>query len=590
MNGDQEASQVEHVAYEAKSMLTNQSVESLMGNDSTNFDYENVNLTNLNDALVSNDEDDVIPTAIVIKNIPFAIKKEQLLEFIEKLGLPLPYAFNYHFDNGVFRGLAFANFQTTDETTKVIDSLNGQEIGGRKLRVEYKKMLPQMERERIEREKREKRGQLEEQHNLNQSTSNLSLNSLSRTTLDNMNNNSSFFNSNLKSHSSSQLFSVFVDGNCSTISQPAQPTYLSAQNTSSSLFGQQGSTTDRYYPPLPSSTILPLPPQQLDFNDPDTLEIYSQLLLFKDRERVYYELVYPIGLSANHKRIINVLCSFLGLVASYDTSFIIIRRKVLDQNNLQSHLQQNGQPDQITTIHPLQATSTGGSMNKSQSYTSLLQAHAAATAASNSMNASVLNNQSGNSNAIMSSPTLNNLGPGFGSNPTPNSSKVQGQAQLSSQQSCLQNMDVQHQQSYMRQQTLTSSSRIPSGYSSNNSQLKQVNPLLRNANISPTIAQIQPNTSQQRVPSSFYNNSSLVNSATGLSSQFYDQTQQSYQQLMPQNTNGSVHSNFSVHSYYEDAQQNNANGNPNDLLMSSNGNINDNLDEGLSRSLSGLDL
>lgn len=92
-----------------------------------------------------------------------------------KLSLPLPYAFNYHFDNGVFRGLAFANFTSTDETSLVVNQLNGREIGGRKLRVEYKKMLPAQERERIEREKREKRGQLEEQH---RSTSNASLASL----------------------------------------------------------------------------------------------------------------------------------------------------------------------------------------------------------------------------------------------------------------------------------------------------------------------------------------------------------------------------------------------------------------------------
>ena len=78
--------------------------------------------------------------------------------------LPLPYAFNYHFDNGVFRGLAFANFTSADETAQVIDGLNHFELQGRKLRVEYKKMLPLQERERIEREKRERRGQLEEQH------------------------------------------------------------------------------------------------------------------------------------------------------------------------------------------------------------------------------------------------------------------------------------------------------------------------------------------------------------------------------------------------------------------------------------------
>lgn len=109
-------------------------------------------------------DEELIPTAIVIKNIPFAVKKEQLVSLMTELRLPLPYAFNYHFDNGVFRGLAFANFTTADETASVIDALNHFELHGRKLRVEYKKMLPLAERERIEREKRERRGQLEEQH------------------------------------------------------------------------------------------------------------------------------------------------------------------------------------------------------------------------------------------------------------------------------------------------------------------------------------------------------------------------------------------------------------------------------------------
>ena len=109
-------------------------------------------------------DEELIPTAIVIKNIPFAVKKEQLVDLMTHMNLPLPYAFNYHFDNGVFRGLAFANFTSADETAAVIDHLNHFELQGRKLRVEYKKMLPLQERERIEREKREKRGQLEEQH------------------------------------------------------------------------------------------------------------------------------------------------------------------------------------------------------------------------------------------------------------------------------------------------------------------------------------------------------------------------------------------------------------------------------------------
>lgn len=86
------------------------------------------------------------------------------MQLMVDMNLPLPYAFNYHFDNGVFRGLAFANFTSPAETDAVIGALNHMELSGRKLRVEYKKMLPLAERERIEREKRERRGQLEEQH------------------------------------------------------------------------------------------------------------------------------------------------------------------------------------------------------------------------------------------------------------------------------------------------------------------------------------------------------------------------------------------------------------------------------------------
>lgn len=85
------------------------------------------------------DERDFIPTAIVIKNIPFSIKRELFLDIFGHLGLPTPFALNYHLDNGTFRGLAFANFHTPEETAIVVNSIKGIEICGRKLRVEYKK-------------------------------------------------------------------------------------------------------------------------------------------------------------------------------------------------------------------------------------------------------------------------------------------------------------------------------------------------------------------------------------------------------------------------------------------------------------------
>lgn len=101
--------------------------------------------------------DDIIPTAIVIKNIPFSLKKESLLEIMASLGLPAPFALNYHFESSVFRGLAFANFHTPEETSKVVEILNNFEVSGRKLRVEFKKVLTAEQRERIEAQKLEKK-------------------------------------------------------------------------------------------------------------------------------------------------------------------------------------------------------------------------------------------------------------------------------------------------------------------------------------------------------------------------------------------------------------------------------------------------
>ncbi|EEB09202.1 RNA-binding protein Cip1 [Schizosaccharomyces japonicus yFS275] len=98
--------------------------------------------------------EDTIPTAIVIKNIPFSLEKDSLIECFKKLGIPKPYAFNYHYDNGVFRGLAFANFYMPEEARAVVQALNGYEINGRRLRVEWKRQLPAAEREKLERGKK----------------------------------------------------------------------------------------------------------------------------------------------------------------------------------------------------------------------------------------------------------------------------------------------------------------------------------------------------------------------------------------------------------------------------------------------------
>ncbi|KAF2718366.1 hypothetical protein K431DRAFT_306155 [Polychaeton citri CBS 116435] len=212
----------------------------------------------------SDPDDELILTAIVIKNIPFAVKKEQLVQLMTELGLPLPYAFNYHFDNGVFRGLAFANFTNPEETAAVIEAMNHRELNGRKLRVEYKKMLPAAERERIEREKRERRGQLEEQH------------------------------------------------------RPLPPGVLQSQPSMSSISSARMPNTS----PSPASARNMRPGgfaadpagllgPEVDLNDPQQLNFYSKLLLFKE-DQARLEMKFSPSLSPQERRIVHTLAHHMG--------------------------------------------------------------------------------------------------------------------------------------------------------------------------------------------------------------------------------------------------------------------------------------
>ncbi|KAI9785455.1 MAG: hypothetical protein M1839_009196 [Geoglossum umbratile] len=203
------------------------------------------------ETMSSDPDEELIPTAIVIKNIPFAVKKEQLVQLMTDLSLPLPYAFNYHFDNGVFRGLAFANFTTAEETAAVIEHLNHFELQGRKLRVEYKKMLPLAERERIEREKRERRGQLEEQH------------------------------------------------------RPMGNSQLHQQPSMTSLSSTIPATS-------PSPVSMRSAKPDVDLNDPQTLQFYSQLLLFRD-DLAREALIFPSTLSPAQRRIVHTLAHHMAL-------------------------------------------------------------------------------------------------------------------------------------------------------------------------------------------------------------------------------------------------------------------------------------
>lgn len=228
----------------------------------------------------TSDNDQLIPTAIVIKNIPFAVRKETLASIMLEMHLPQPYAFNYHFDNGVFRGLAFANFQSAEDTRMVIEAMNGMDVHGRKLRVEYKKMLPEAERERIEREKRERRGQLEEQHRapmLHQQSSIQSLGGLSQTQQ------------------------------------------------------QRGGTSHL---------------GDIDLNDPQTLEFYTELVMFR-RDDSREILVFPPGIAPEHRRSIHILAHHMGLE----------HQSIGEADSRQLTVLKRQQPSPTANIHNQPATS-----------------------------------------------------------------------------------------------------------------------------------------------------------------------------------------------------------------------------------------
>lgn len=213
-------------------------------------------------------DDDVIPTAIVIKNIPFAVPREQLLGVIESLGAPLPYAFNYHHDNGIFRGLAFANFRAPDEAASVVAALNGYDVQGRKLRVEYKKVLQPGEKDKIEREKALKR-----------------------------------------------MRSIQFDSAIKDIPPPLNiiPSHATAVTRSSS---NGHAVPESESPPhsASSATSAENLPMNLDLNDPMALDIYSRVLVFKE-DRMRDELAFSRSLNPTERRIVHLVANKLGLTS-----------------------------------------------------------------------------------------------------------------------------------------------------------------------------------------------------------------------------------------------------------------------------------
>lgn len=262
-----------------------------------------------------NADDEVIPTAIVVKNIPFNVKRETLLDIIASLSIPTPYAFNYHLDQqGSFRGLAFANFRQAADADAVVAALNGFDVQGRKLRVEYKKVLQAGEKERIEREKAIRRMR----------------------------------SMQLEKEQQQAVHQAYDDFGPITA-----PAFTPQRSFSSGAYQQQ-----QYSPPpmphLPisqpfnpasSPPIAPATPNpsekssssnELDLNDPSTLEIYSRILLFKD-DRMRDELAFSRTLSPKQRRVVHLIAQKLGVyhysVGEGDERYAVVTR--IDPNRAQ---------------------------------------------------------------------------------------------------------------------------------------------------------------------------------------------------------------------------------------------------------------
>ena len=257
-------------------------------------------------------ETDIIPTAIVIKNIPFNIKREQLLHVIRDLGIPVPYAFNYHFDQGIFRGLAFANFHSPVEANEVVNALNGLEVSGRKLRVEYKKVLQAGEKERIEKEKPLKRLQFPSFPDKERKKE----------------------RSPTSEHLNLHIHNAPLRG-CSPV-----PGASATHRSSDPVSGFS----------LPRMSLQDSGDPVLDLNDTSTLEIYSRVLLFKD-DRMRDELSFSKSLTPEERHVVHLVSEKLGLyhytMGTGDDCYVLVTKTnvphldaselLMPQNSFPSH-------------------------------------------------------------------------------------------------------------------------------------------------------------------------------------------------------------------------------------------------------------
>lgn len=201
--------------------------------------------------------------------------------------------------SGAFRGLAFANFRLPQDADAVVAALNGFDVQGRKLRVEYKKVLQAGEKERIEREKairRMRSMQLEKEQQAQQ----VALQQHQPPSHQGYDEFGPIALTPSRSYSSGMGI-----GYQQAYSPPPMPP-LSAQPSYLNASPQQPQLSQAPLPtPSKSST-------ELDLNDPSTLDIYSRILLFKD-DHMRDELAFSRTLTPKQRRVVHLVAQKLGV-------------------------------------------------------------------------------------------------------------------------------------------------------------------------------------------------------------------------------------------------------------------------------------
>lgn len=238
------------------------------------------------------------------------------------MSIPTPYAFNYHLDqSGQFRGLAFANFRAASDADAVVAALNGFDVQGRKLRVEYKKVLQAGEKERIEREKairRMRSMQLEKEQQQHQQQQQVvpsipaydDFGPVMPPTFPPQRSFSAQYASQQQQYSPPQLTAI------SGLSPPF--------NINTNVQQLQNLIS-----PLAASPAVKSPSSELDLNDPSTLDIYSRILLFKD-DHMRDELAFSRTLSPKQRRVVHLIAQKLGVyhysVGEGDERYAVVTR------------------------------------------------------------------------------------------------------------------------------------------------------------------------------------------------------------------------------------------------------------------------